>query len=197
METEEKLEKIRLWEASDRANIFVEEKPVLTLYDRELLTEHKMEVDHKKGASLDILVENMGRVNFGPRMERQRKGINQCVQINGHMHNQWMQYPLPLDNIAKVDFSGEYREGLPAFYRFRFQAAESCDTFLDFKGWGKGCAFINGFHLGRFWEIGPQRRLYIPGPLIKKGENEIILFETEGKAAETIELLDEPDIGLK
>ena len=197
LETEEKLEKIRLWEASDRANIFVEEKPVLTLYDRELLTEHKMEVDHKKGASLDILVENMGRVNFGPRMERQRKGINQCVQINGHMHNQWMQYPLPLDNIAKVDFSGEYREGLPAFYRFRFQAAESCDTFLDFKGWGKGCAFINGFHLGRFWEIGPQRRLYIPGPLIKKGENEIILFETEGKAAETIELLDEPDIGLK
>ena len=143
LETEEKLEKLRLWEANDRANIFVEEKPVLTLYDRELLVEHTLEVDYKKGASLDILVENMGRVNFGPRMERQRKGINQCVQLNGHMHNQWIQYPLPLDDISKVDFSGEYREGLPAFYRFRFQAEESCDTFLDFAGWGKGCAFID------------------------------------------------------
>ncbi len=195
LETEEKLEKLRLWEANDRANIFVEEKPVLTLYDRELLVEHTLEVDYKKGASLDILVENMGRVNFGPRMERQRKGINQCVQLNGHMHNQWIQYPLPLDDISKVDFSGEYRERLPAFYRFRFQAEESCDTFLDFAGWGKGCAFINGFHLGRFWEIGPQKRLYIPGPLIRKGENEIILFETEGKVTKTISLLDKPDIG--
>ena len=54
---------------------------------------------------------------------------------------------------------------------------------------------MNGFNIGRFWEIGPQRRLYIPGPLLRKGENEIILFETEGKAPGFITLKDEPDVG--
>jgi len=195
LHTEENLGKIRLWGAGDRANILLEEEPVLTLYDRELLEEHEPNLPVTKGARLDILVENMGRVNYGPRMEQQRKGIDQCVQINGHMHNHWEIYPLPLDNISQVDFSGEYREHVPAFYRFVFTVDEPGDTFLDFQGWGKGAAFVNGFPVGRFWEIGPQKRLYIPGPLLKEGENEIILFETEGKTADTISLREEPDIG--
>lgn len=195
LNTEEKLEKIRIWEANDRANIFVEEKPVLTLYDRELLSEHEVAVESRQGAPMDILLENMGRVNFGPRMEKQRKGIAQCVQLNGHIHNNWVQYPLPLTDISKVDFAGEYKADVPAFYRFHFEAEELCDTFLELDGWGKGCVFLNGFNLGRFWEIGPQKRLYIPAPLLKQGVNEIIVFETEGKVTETIELKDEPDIG--
>lgn len=195
LDTEEKLTKIRLWETNDRANIFVDNMKVATLYDRELLEEHTVNVEFQQGAPIDILVENMGRVNFGPRMERQQKGIAQCVQLNGHIHNNWMQYPLPLDNISKIDFSGTYQEGLPAFYRFHFFAKECGDTFLALEGWGKGCAFINNFHLGRFWEIGPQKRLYIPAPLIKEGENEIIIFETEGKIGDGIELMDKPDIG--
>lgn len=195
LDTEESLDKIRLWEANDRANIWVEDQPLLTLYDRELLEEHEPKYSIRKGDRLDILVENMGRVNFGPRMEKQRKGICQCVQINGHMHNHWQQYPLPLDHVERVDFRRPYIEGTPSFCRFEFEAEELGDTFLDFSGWGKGCAFVNGFHIGRFWEIGPQKRLYIPAPLLKKGTNQIILFETEGKAAETITLADQPDIG--
>ena len=201
LDTEENVGKLRLWGAGDRANILVDHKPLITLYDRELLREHEVdcpweqEVRNPHGPCMDILVENMGRVNFGPRMEHQRKGIDQCVQINGHMHNNWDQYPLPLDNVEKVDFSKEYLENTPAFYRFTFQAEETGDTFLDFEGWGKGCAFVNGFHIGRFWEIGPQKRLYIPGPLLKAGENEIILFETDGRAGDSIVLKGEPDIG--
>lgn len=195
LDTEEKLEKLRLWEANDRANIFVDQKPVTTLYDLELLKEKELDVTFERGADFDILMENMGRVNFGPRMEHQRKGIGQCVQVNGHMHNHWKQYTLPLDNIEKVDFSKEYKEGLPGFYRFTVDIDETADTFLDFEGWGKGCVFVNGFNIGRFWEIGPQKRLYIPAPLLKKGENEIIVFETEGKTRDTIVLKDEPDIG--
>ena len=207
LHTEERLDKIRLWGAGDRANILVDDRPVLTLYDRELLVEREAGIPVSRNAKLDILVENMGRVNFGPRLELQRKGIDQCVQINGHMHNHWEQYPLPLDNIGMVDFSGAEEDGGngvlqemdalqgPAFYRFTFEAEEAGDTFLDFEGWGKGVAFVNGFNIGRFWEIGPQKRLYIPGPLLKTGENEIILFETEGKAAGTICLKGEPDIG--
>lgn len=198
LDTEENIEKIRLWGANDRANILVGQKPILTLYDRELLEEKEVHAEaakNIKGKEIDILVENMGRVNFGPMMEKQRKGIDHCVQINGHMHNGWKQYPLPLDNIEKVDFSKKYLEHTPAFYRFTFLAEELGDTFLDFAGWGKGCVFVNGFLIGRFWEIGPQKRLYIPAPLLKIGNNEIILFETEGKAGEEIVLKGEPDIG--
>lgn len=202
LHTEEGLQKIKLWGANDRAIIMLEGREVLTLYDRELLEERELNLAAPANARLDILVENMGRVNFGPYMERQRKGIDQCVQINGHMHNHWEQYPLPLDDISKVDFSaresgtesGEAKAE-PAFYRFTFTAEETGDTFLDFTGWGKGVAFVNGFNIGRFWEIGPQKRLYIPAPLLKKGENEIILFETEGKTADTVSLKGEPDIG--
>jgi beta-galactosidase len=82
----------------------------------------------------------------------------------------------------------------PAFYRYEFEAEELGDTFLDMSSFGKGCAFINGFNLGRFWEIGPQKRLYIPAPLLKKGKNEIIVFETEGKAADFVELKAEPGL---
>ncbi|MCR4762116.1 MAG: beta-galactosidase [Lachnospiraceae bacterium] len=211
LDTEESVEKLRLWEAADRAVILLEEEPLLTLYDRELEKEAVIEPDALTdrqraaftgtprkpgtGPELDILVENMGRVNFGPRMEHQRKGIGQCVQINGHMHCGWEMWTLPLDDIGAVDFSGAYTEKTPSFYRFVFSVYEPADTWLDFTGWGKGCAFVNGFNIGRFWEIGPQKRLYIPAPLLKKGDNEIILFETEGKAADHITLKEEPDLG--
>ncbi len=54
---------------------------------------------------------------------------------------------------------------------------------------------VNGFNIGRFWEIGPQKRLYIPAPLLRTGKNEIILFETDGKCAEEIRLMEEPELG--
>lgn len=195
LDTEECVEKVRLWGANDRANIFIGQKPAGVFYDLELLEEHELNEKLGENRSFDVLVENMGRVNFGPRMELQRKGISQCVQINGHMHNGWKQYRLPLDDVTKIDFTKEYKEGLPAFYRFCFEVDEIADTFLDFAGWGKGCAFVNGFNIGRYWEIGPQKRLYIPAPLLIKGKNEIILFETEGKAEKYITLKDTPDIG--
>src|SRR5699024_7210883 len=82
LEREQNLEKLRLWGANDRANIFVEGKPVVTLYDRELLSEAEVKVEFERPARMDILMENMGRVNFGPKMESQRKGIEGCVQLN-------------------------------------------------------------------------------------------------------------------
>jgi len=195
LKNEPKIRNIKIWEANDRANLFIDKAPVATYYDHELQKEHKVEWTDTLNKDLDILVENMGRVNFGPRMEHQRKGIDQCVQINGHMHSDWEIYTLPLTNVDKVDFGKDYMEGTPSFYKFTFDVDEACDTFLDFEGFGKGCAFLNGFNLGRYWEIGPQKRLYIPAPLLKKGKNEIIMFETDGKVRETITLKDEPDVG--
>lgn len=195
IQNERKLERIRLRKANDRANIFLKDKRLLNLYDRELLEEHKVSAEAEPGDELRILVENMGRVNFGPGMEEQRKGIDGCVQINGHMHHHWQQYCLPLDNLEKLDFTRGYTQGLPAFYRFELQVDEKGDTFLDMEGWGKGCVLVNGFNIGRFWEIGPQKRLYIPAPLLCQGKNEIIVFETEGRSTGEISFRDEPDIG--
>lgn len=186
------VERVRLYGANDRANLFVDEKPVAVLYDRELLEEKVFREPLPKGRKLSVLMENMGRVNYGPLMENQRKGIGQGVTVNGQQHYYWKQYCLPMEDLSGLDFTLPLEEGTPGFYEFSFEAEEGCDTFLDFTGWGKGVAFINGFHLGRFWEIGPQRRLYVPGPLIQKGRNRILIFETDGKAGASITLRGEP-----
>ncbi len=195
LQKEGDLEKIRLYGANDRANIYVDEKPVLTLYDRELLEEHTFGSPVPAGEKLSILMENMGRVNFGPMLSNQRKGIDHCVTLNGHQHYYWKTYCLPMEDVSGLDFSKPLGEKEPGFYEFTFEADEAGDTFLDFSGWGKGCVLLNGFNLGRFWEIGPQRRLYIPAPLLCKGTNTILIFETEGKAPGRITLCDEPDLG--
>ncbi len=186
------IEWIRLLGANDRAKFYLDGREFLTQYDRELL-EEKTPVN-LSGDRLDILVENMGRVNYGAMMEHQNKGIKGAVVINGHQHYKWTHYPIPLENVDNIPFDKGYTEGKPAFYKFELETEEIGDTFLDFTGFGKGCVFVNGFNLGRFWEIGPQKRLYIPGPLLKKGKNEIVLFETEGKTAEYITLCDEPGL---
>ena len=186
------IERIRLLGANDRAKFYLDGKEFLTQYDRELLSEQR-DVN-LTGDCLDILVENMGRVNYGAMMEHQNKGIKGAVVINGHQHFKWTHYPIPLETVDNIPFDKGYTEGRPAFYKYEFTVDEAGDTFLDFTGFGKGCAFVNGFNLGRFWEVGPQKRLYIPAPLLKQGKNEIILFETEGKTAEYITLCDEPGL---
>ncbi len=190
---DKEIEKLRLLGANDRAKFYLDGKEILTLYDRELLSEHKLP-EKLTGDHLDILVENMGRVNYGATMEQQHKGIKGAVLINAHQHYKWKHYPLPLENVDNIPFDKGYTEGRPAFYKFVFDVEETADTFLELSEFGKGCAFINGFNLGRFWEIGPQKRLYLPAPLLKKSRNEIIVFETEGKHGDFIELCGEPKL---
>ena len=196
LDTSTELSNLRLYKAADRAIAFVDGKKALTAFDRELEEGHEVGPFYGKNMKLDILMENMGRVNYGPMLNWQRKGIDGCVFINSRFsqHN-WKQYPLPMDNLEQLDYNAGYEEGIPAFYRFEFEAKEVGDTFLDFAGWGKGFVVVNGFQLGRFWEEGPQRRLYVPGALLHKGCNEIILFETEGKHSEEICLEAVPDLG--
>lgn len=187
------IEDFRLINCMDRAHVFLNEQLLFTKYDHEIKEKESFEMSEPEN-ELGILVENMGRVNYSVQMNHQHKGIKDGVIINGAFQSDWTHYSLPLDNLEKLDFTKEYREGAPSFYRFTFEADDLGDTFLDFTGWGKGVAFINGFNLGRYWEVGPQKRLYIPAPLLKQGENEIILFETDGKAIDSITLTDEPQL---
>lgn len=196
---EEQLRDIRLVGAADRAHILLDGVCVATLYDRELLEEKHFDVPIavRPGAALDILVENLGRVNYSYKLEHQRKGIDGGVVVNGHLHTGWDM--IPLDERALLSLrpatgeNSEKAEG-PSLSRLTFQADELADTFLELPGWGKGVVFLNGFTLGRFWEIGPQKRLYVPAPLLKRGENELLIVETEGRRGRAL-LMDEPDLG--
>ena len=177
--------------ARDRVQVFVNDSLQITRYDREIPGEHILPVS--AGATIQLLVENLGRVNYGPKLKDQRKGICGNILADGDALAEWTIYNLPLTDLRGLKFKSGSARREPAFFRFNFMVDESADTFLDLSGWGKGCAFINGFNLGRFWDIGPQHRLYLPAPLLHKGENEIILFETEGKRTGRITLCEQPE----
>ncbi|PAV31145.1 beta-galactosidase [Virgibacillus profundi] len=185
---------LTIQEVRDRALIFVnkEYKGVIDRWDNDKVM---IEVP-EEGIQLDILVENMGRINYGPLMN-DPKGITQGVRFAYQFLFDWEMYSLPLDNLEKLSFDeadAGTGEG-PAFYKGTFQVDEIGDTFVELPGWKKGVVFVNGFNLGRYWEIGPQKTLYIPGPLLKKGENEIIVFEQHGNQQEVVELGDEHKLG--
>ena len=192
---EDALRDIRLVGANDRAHILLDGRRVAVLYDRELLDTFRFEepVPVRPGASLDILVENMGRVNYSWKLEHQRKGIDGGVIINGHQHFGWTMTCLDETAMAALAPAGEAPVAGPGVHRLTFRVDAPADTFLALPGWGKGVVFLNGFTLGRFWEIGPQKRLYIPAPLLRAGENDLLIVETEGRGGQAI-LMDEPEL---
>lgn len=194
---EAELTSIRLVDANDRAHVLLDGQIIATLYDRELLVAHTFEqpVPVRAGARLEILVENMGRVNYSFMLERQRKGIDGCVVLNGHQHYGWEMVALDEEALCSLRLDGMSAiPGAPSVRRFTFQVEEQGDSFLELPEWGKATVFLNGFCLGRLWEIGPQKRLYVPGPMLRQGENELLIVETEGRTGKVL-LLDAPDLG--
>lgn len=188
------LEKSKLVDCDDRAQVFINQKHIVTQYKETMGENIQLNLDKDKNNIMDILVENLGRINYGASLvsPKQRKGIKGGIMLDIHFHTGWDHYCLDLENICDVDFSLDYIENTPSFYEYTFNVDEKGDTFLHIPNFGKGCAFINGFNLGRFWNVGPTKYLYIPSPLIKLGENKIVIFETEGKYKETITLSKTP-----
>ncbi|MGY0036730.1 hypothetical protein [Pedobacter sp. NJ-S-72] len=129
-------------------------------------------------ARLDILVENMGRINYGEDIVHNLKGIISPVKINDHeITGQWQMYRLPMDKVSAIGEKTQSEIGHPTLYQGTFTANTIGDTFLNMKNWGKGIVFINGHHLGRYWKVGPQQTLYLPGCWLKKGVNSIVVFD--------------------
>ncbi|MGL4773306.1 MAG: glycoside hydrolase family 35 protein [Clostridium sp.] len=188
------LAKAKLADCDDRAQVFVNGKHIVTQYKETMGENIPLTFDKESNNIMDILVENTGRINYGASLvsPKQRKGIKGGVMLDLHFHTGWDHYCLDMSDISKVDFSLGYEENTPAFYEYTFSASELGDTFLHLPNFGKGCAFINGFNLGKFWDIGPTKYLYIPAPLLKNGENKLVIFETEGKYQEAINLSDTP-----
>ena len=187
-------EKIRVIDGRDRMQLFVDGKLMATQYQAEIGQDIFVAGEKKATHRIDILMENMGRVNYGHKFlaDTQRKGIRTGVCKDLHFLLNWQQYPLSFENTENIDFSKGWQPEQPAFYAFDFEMKALKDTYLDLSGFGKGLAFVNGVNIGRFWNVGPTLSLYIPHSLLKEGHNRIIIFETEGEYEESINLVNQP-----
>jgi beta-galactosidase len=137
---------------------------------------------------LDILVENTGRVNFGHEFPHERAGITHAVTLASERLANWQIYPLPMQNVSTLRYNSKPCTGA-CFYQATFQVGEPADTFIDTRSLAKGQVFVNGKPLGRFWNIGPQGTLYLPAPWLKKGANEIVIFDLDGRPNPTVPFL--------
>jgi beta-galactosidase len=182
---------LRVHDLHDRAQLFIDGE-MLDVLDRESGNEYSA-VDLEKDAQLDVLVENMGRINFGPAL-LDRKGIT-GVTVNDQYQFGWQVFPLPLNDLSRLGFGPAQTGSFPAFFRAHFTVDQQADTFLALPGWTKGVVWLNGFNLGRYWERGPQKTLYVPAPLLKQGENELIVFELHGTSQLSVEFQDKPVLG--
>ena len=174
----------------DYAQVYIDRKLVGSL-DRRLATSRLMLPSVVRDSALDILVENSGRVNFTKVIREERKGITGRVTVAGHEPYRWQIYSLPINNVSRLAFTTERCAG-PCFYRARFVADSPADTFLDTSALHKGFVWINRRPLGRFWDIGPQFSLYLPGSWMKQGANEIVFFDLRPSANESIKTVTAP-----
>ncbi len=200
---------IKVKDAHDYAQIFIDGTYIGKLDRRN--GEKELELPAcKKGARLDILVEAMGRINFG-RAIKDYKGITDKVEVSFDTDGNTCTYDLKKWTVYNIndtylfyknmtfrklasskDVKDEKGQRQPGVYRATFNLKKTNDTFLNFETFGKGLVYVNGVALGRIWEIGPQQTLYVPGCWLKKGQNEVIVFDVVGPTEAKSEGLDKP-----
>lgn len=184
---------LNLKDLRDYAVVLVNGKQIGSLDRR--LRQNKMYIDIKDTpARLEIVVENVGRVNYGIDIQNNRKGITEKVLINDETINGWTVSPLPLykANVSGFEWKQTAIGHQPGFFRGTFELSNVGDCFIDTRGLGKGAIWVNGHSLGKFWNIGPQQTLYLPAPWLKKGTNEIVVFKMEDTEKQTIQGVDKP-----
>ncbi|MEI6286134.1 MAG: beta-galactosidase family protein [Bacillota bacterium] len=177
-------------EPRDRAQIFLDGRQIAIMHVND--KEHSVKITvPETGAMLEILVENLGRVNYGAFLEDSFKGITTGVRIEQQFLHDWEIYPLPLDDLAGLEYGDSQLDGLPAFYKAEFEVDAPADTWLKVQG-TKGCCWINGFNIGRYWDVGPERNLYVPAPLLKTGKNVLTIFELHELKQQVVEFVEKP-----
>ncbi len=171
-------------EVHDYALVYANGRLIGTL-DRRLKQNHLAVDFSQPNTRLDILVENTGRVNFSLAIRGERQGITHQVTLAGRPVTGWQIYGLPMNDPQHLPFRTVDCAGA-CFYRGTFRVDRVGDTFLDTSAFTKGFVWVNGHPLGRIWNIGPQKTLYLPGPWLRKGNNDVIVFDLEGATGRTI-----------
>jgi len=168
---------LKITEMRDYATVYLNGKRISVLDRR--LKQDSLQLTANKGATLDILVENNGRINYGPYLTDNRQGITKKVTVNNVELTGWKQYKFPFQsaNGFKYVLNKGAVEPAPALYKGLFTLSATGDTYLDMRPFGKGFVFLNGHNLGKYWQIGPQQTIYVPAAWLKKGVNEIVVFD--------------------
>ena len=169
---------LKIKDLRDYGIVFVNGKRIAKL-DRRLKQDSVLLTLPKGTVTLDILVENSGRINFGPYLLKNKKGITEMVQYKGKELKGWKMFGLPFDSVngLKLKPGNTPKANIPVVKRGTLTLDKPADTYLDFSNWGKGSVWVNGHHLGRYWEIGPQQTVYVPAEWLKKGANEVVVLE--------------------
>jgi beta-galactosidase len=176
---------LELDELHDYAQIYVDGKLVGTP-DRRLGQNSLSLTTTTAQSQLDILVENSGRINSQSIMRNELKGITHQVRLDGKPLTGWQIYCLPFTSVDSIQYGLDSGSAAgPAFFRGHFQVSTTGDVFLDVRALGKGAVWINGHALGRYWNLGPQQTLYVPGPWLHRGTNELVVFDLFGRQGAT------------
>lgn len=143
---------------------------------------------------LAILVENMGRINFGKYMLQNTKGITEKVLFGKEEVKNWEMYSLPFATAPKIKANAKIdtKANQATVKSGSFEIKQPADTYLDMRKWGKGVVWINGKNLGKYWSIGPQQTLYVPAEWLKVGKNEIVVLDLIENNQQTLHSLDKP-----
>jgi len=178
--------KLDITELHDYATIFLNGKYIGKLDRREELSTIKIPKSEVKDPILEILVEGMGHINFGQHIV-DRKGITERVTLNGMTLMNWEIFKIPMNEYFITELKGSADFSKPGiFFKGSFNLDDVADTYFDLSNYSKGVVWVNGHNLGRYWEIGPQKRLYCPASWLKKGDNEIIVFDQLQREAKSV-----------
>ena len=185
---------LELGRVHDRALVFLDGRHIGTVERSRRRDVMPLSLAPGETARLEILVENMGRVNYGRKL-LDRKGLLDGVRLSGQFHFGWEMLPLPMEELSGLQWS--VSAVCPCFLRGSLPIEGTPrDTFLRLPGFTRGFVLVNGFNIGRFYNpAGPQKTLYIPAPLLHEGENEIIVFESDGFTEPVVEFVDTPELG--
>ena len=158
-----------------------------------MLKINSLHIDVSAGENtIDIVVENGGRINFGPNLLKNNKGITESVSIDGAILQGWQMFSLPMSNVSNIVFNNKPLTDAPVVKKAIFTLQDVGDTYLDMRSWGKGVVWINGHNLGRYWQKGPQQTIYVPAEWLKKGENDVVVFELIKPAQNDLHSLEQP-----
>ncbi len=181
---------LKLKDLRDYAIVYLNGKQTATL-DRRLKQNSLLLSNVPANATLDILVENNGRINYGPYLADNRHGITQAVMLDGKEVFNWQMYRLPFSDLTGFAYKTQPVTAThPTLFKGTFSLNKLADTYLNMSQFGKGFVFLNGRNLGKYWQIGPQQTLYVPAGWLKKGENEVVVFDELKGGHQTLQATD-------
>jgi beta-galactosidase len=172
---------LELKDARDYTLVMVNGRTVARAFVGNGLDSNRITLDEHGPVTLDLLVYNLGRISVitsSSSQNRARKGLAGAALLNGAELRDWQMYSLPLARVRAADLKpSSLPHGGPAFYHGTFDLNETGGTFLDLRAWSFGVVWVNGHNLGRFWDHGGLRSLFVPQHWLHKGANEIVVLE--------------------